>query len=541
MKSFLEYVAEDIIRKTGMSQSRIAIVFPNKRASLFMNEYLARQADGPIWSPAYITISDLFRQHSDLNVADPILSICLLHQSYCAITGSDETLDKFYGWGQLLLSDFDDIDKNMADADRVLANLSDIHELDDLSYLTDEQCNILKRFFSNFTNSHPTQLKERFLHLWSRMADIYHDFQQRLQSQGLAYEGMLYRQVVDSLMADSTSAAANSEVFPYECYYFVGFNLLQKVEQRLFSLLQQEGKAYFYWDFDHSYMKSDHEAGRYISSYLKEFPNELDTECIDIYDNFFREKEISFVSAKTENIQARYVSTWVQEEERLKAGRRTAIVLCNEGMLPTVIHSLPPKVGKVNVTTGYPLSQTPIASFIQLWFDIQQQGSTPRLIRTLNRHPYAKYIDDDIWSPDKSQLTLLLRKIAQQGNNDHHDDPLFQESLFRAYTLVNRIDDLKKEGVLTVTTNTLQRLVGQLIQTTSIPFHGEPAEGLQVMGVLETRNLDFDHVLLLSCNEGMMPRNVNDSSFIPHSIRQAYELTTIENKAELGRGDVQAD
>ena len=305
MTSFLEYVAEDIIRKTGMSQSRIAIVFPNKRASLFMNEYLARQADGPIWSPAYITISDLFRQHSDLNVADPILSICLLHQSYCAITGSDETLDKFYGWGQLLLSDFDDIDKNMADADRVLANLSDIHELDDLSYLTDEQCNILKRFFSNFTNSHPTQLKERFLHLWSRMADIYHDFQQRLQSQGLAYEGMLYRQVVDSLMADSTSAAANSEVFPYECYYFVGFNLLQKVEQRLFSLLQQEGKAYFYWDFDHSYMKSDHEAGRYISSYLKEFPNELDTECIDIYDNFFREKEISFVSAKTENIQAR--------------------------------------------------------------------------------------------------------------------------------------------------------------------------------------------------------------------------------------------
>ena len=533
MTSFLEYVAEDIIRKTGMSQSRIAIVFPNKRASLFMNEYLARQADGPIWSPAYITISDLFRQHSDLNVADPILSICLLHQSYCAITGSDETLDKFYGWGQLLLSDFDDIDKNMADADRVLANISDIHELDDLSYLTDEQCNILKRFFSNFTNSHPTQLKERFLHLWSRMADIYHDFQQRLQSQGLAYEGMLYRQVVDSLMADSTSAAANSGAFPYECYYFVGFNLLQKVEQRLFSLLQQEGKAYFYWDFDHSYMKSDHEAGHYISSYLKEFPNELDTECIDIYDNFFREKEISFVSAKTENIQARYVSTWVQEEERLKAGRRTAIVLCNEGMLPTVIHSLPPKVGKVNVTTGYPLSQTPIASFIQLWFDIQQQGSTPRLIRTLNRHPYAKYIDDDIWSPDKSQLTLLLRKIAQQGNNDHHDDPLFQESLFRAYTLVNRIDDLKKEGVLTVTTNTLQRLVGQLIQTTSIPFHGEPAEGLQVMGVLETRNLDFDHVLLLSCNEGMMPRNVNDSSFIPHSIRQAYELTTIENKVGI--------
>ncbi len=527
MKSFLEYVAEDIIRKTGTNQSRIAIVFPNKRASLFMNEYLAKQADGPIWSPAYITISDLFRQHSNLRVADPIHAICLLHQSFCAVTGSDETLDKFYGWGQLLLSDFDDIDKNMAEADRVLANLRDIHELDDQSYLTEEQCDMLKRFFSNFNDNHPTQLKERFLHLWSRMSDIYHDFHQRLQSQGIAYEGMLYRQVVDSLTNDSHSVA-NSEVFPYDCYYFVGFNLLQKVEQCLFSLLQKEGKARFYWDFDHFYMTYDHEAGRYISSYLKEFPNELDTECTDVYDNFHREKNISFISAPTENIQARYVSTWLQQDDRLKAGRRTAIVLCNEGLLPTVIHSLPPQVEKVNVTTGYPLSQTPVASFIQLWFDIQLQGSTPRLMRTLHRHPYTKYIDTH-----EAPLATVLREIAQKGKEEHGSDPLFQESIFRAYTLINRLDDLIAQGILNVTTNTLQRLVAQLIQTTSIPFHGEPAEGLQVMGVLETRNLDFDHVLLLSCGEGMMPRSVNDSSFIPHSIRQAYELTTVENKVGI--------
>ena len=156
------------------------------------------------------------------------------------MTGSTETLDKFYGWGQLLLSDFDDIDKNMADADRVLANLRDLHELDDLSYLTDEQREMLQRFFSNFTDDHPSALKERFLHLWSRMADIYHDFRQRLASQGLAYEGMLYRQVVESLTIDSHSAAADATVFPYDTYLFVGFNLLQQVEQRLFSLLQKE-------------------------------------------------------------------------------------------------------------------------------------------------------------------------------------------------------------------------------------------------------------------------------------------------------------
>ena len=524
MKSYLEYVAEDILQKYGTNLSRIAVVFPNKRASLFLNEYLARQAQRPIWSPAYITISDLFRQQSELRVADPIQSVCMLYQSFCQVTGSTETLDKFYGWGQLLLSDFDDIDKNMADADRVLANLRDIHELDDLSYLTDEQRQMLQRFFSNFTAEHPTVLQERFLNLWSRMADIYHDFRQRLSSQGLAYEGMLYRQVVERLDDSSLSE--------YDTYLFVGFNLLQKVEQRLFSHLQREGKAHFYWDFDHYYTNERHEAGTFIRHYLNDFTNELDKDDADIYDNFRKPKHISFISAPTENIQARYVSTWLQAEGRMEAGRHTAIVLCNESLLPIVIHSLPPQVQKVNVTTGYPLSQTPVAAFIQLWFDIQLQGATPRLIHTLRRHPYAKYLEEEAVTlpSDISHLTTHIKTIAQQGKDDHADDPLFQESLFRAYTLVNRLNDLMSEGILTVTMNTLQRLIGQLIQQTSIPFHGEPAEGLQIMGVLETRNLDFDHVLLMSCGEGMMPRGVNDSSFIPHSIRRAYELTTVENK-----------
>ena len=536
MKSFLEYVAEDIIQKYGTNLSRIAIVFPNKRASLFLNEALARQVQQPIWSPTYITISELFRQQSILRVADPIQSVCLLHQSFCAVTGSNEPLDKFYGWGQLLLSDFDDIDKNMADANRVLANVRDVHELDDISYLTIEQREMLQRFFSNFTDDHPTQLKERFIHLWSRMTDIYHDFRQRLETEGLAYEGMLYRSVVETLTTTPNGSSSSTEAFSNDVYLFVGFNLLQQVEQRLFSMLQKDDKARFYWDFDHYY--ANHEAGRYIFSYLKNFPNELDTERTDIYDNFRHQKHVRFVSAPTENIQARYVSNWLLStipdespsrlSHRYEAGRRTAIVLCNEGILPTVIHSLPPQVSKVNVTTGYPLSQTSIASFIQIWFDIQMQGPTPRLMRTLRRHPYAKYIDDH-----KAPLTTVLRDIAQKGMHDHEDDPLFQESIFRAYTLINRLDGLIAEGILNVTTATLQRLVTQLIQTTTIPFHGEPAEGLQVMGVLETRNLDFDHVLLLSCGEGMMPRGVNDSSFIPHSIRQAYGLTTVENKVGI--------
>ncbi len=521
MKDFLAYVADDMLSKYGNNLSRVAVVFPNKRASLFLNEHLARLAQKPIWSPACITISELFRQQSEYQVADPIKLVCDLHKSFCLCTGLQETLDKFYGWGQLLLTDFDDIDKNMADADLVFANLRDIHELDDISYLTDEQREMIQRFFSNFSEQHNTELKERFLRLWSHFADIYHDYNRRLANQQLTYEGALYRQVVSSHLSSLTSHLA-----PYDHYLFVGFNLLQKVELQLFSELQKAGKAHFYWDFDHYYMKR-HEAGQYISRYLQQFPNELDIESTDIYGNFSKQKHITYISAPTEDIQARYVSTWLRENQRLKDGRRTAIVLCNENLLQTVIHCLPDEIDKVNVTTGYPLSQTPVASLINIWFDLQLLGRTPRMLRILQRHPYAKYISDD-------QLPLLqiLREVATNGKEDI-SDPLFQESLFRAYTLVNRIENLRQSGDLTVDLATLQRLTSQIIQQTSIPFHGEPAEGIQVMGVLETRNLDFDHVLLLSCNEGNIPRGVNDSSFIPHNIRQAYELTTIDNKVTI--------
>ena len=529
MKSFLEYVAEDIISKYGTNLSRTAVVFPNKRASLFLNEHLARLSQGkPLWSPAYITISELFRQQSSFHVADPIKLVCDLYQSFRQFTGSEETLDKFFGWGQLLISDFDDIDKNMADADHVFANLRDIHELDDLSYLTDEQRELLKHFFSHFTEEHETELKQRFLRLWSHFTDIYHDFNRRLTDQGLAYEGALYRSVVS--LTNTTSS------FPYDHYLFVGFNLLQKVEQQLFSELQKAGKARFYWDFDDYYMQG-HEAGHYIAQYLRHFPNELDSTADDIYKNFQKPKDITYISAPTEHIQARYVSSWLNQQ-RIAKGRHTAIVLCDEHLLPTVIHSLPDEVEKVNITTGYPLSQTPVASFIQCYYDMMLGGKTPRLVRAFRRHPYYRYLTDD-----SQPLLHLLRQIAASSATTPDDsssdspsapsDPLFQESLFRAYTLVNRLNALQESGDLSVSDTTMQRLVSQLIQQTSIPFHGEPAEGLQVMGVLETRNLDFDHVLLLSCNEGNMPKGVNDSSFIPHSIRQAYELTTVENKVSI--------
>ena len=259
MNSFFHYIATDIIDKHGTDLSHIAIVFPNKRAALFLNEELAKYADKPVWAPTYLTISELFRKYSDLAVGDPIKLVCELYKSYIEITGKDETLDHFYDWGRLLISDFDDVDKNMADADKVFSNIADLHELDDISYINDEQKEILKTFFSNFTDGHNTKLKELFLSLWNKLGYIYHDYRQRLRSAGIAYEGMLYRDVVENSLMKTE----------FDKYLFIGFNMLQSVERSLFSNVKSEGKADFYWDYDYYY--ANKEAGRYISNYIKIF------------------------------------------------------------------------------------------------------------------------------------------------------------------------------------------------------------------------------------------------------------------------------
>ena len=560
MNTFLEHVAADLLKKYGNDMAHIAVVFPNKRAALFLNQALARLADGPVWSPAYITISDFFRQHSELTIANPIKSICDLYKSYVEVTGNtNETLDHFYGWGQLLLADFDDIDKNMANTEMVFSNICNLKELDDISYLTDEQKVELRRFFANFDDN-PEGIRERFITLWNKLNDIYNDFRQRLRDQELAYEGMLYRDVVE-----------NANIEPqYEHYIFVGFNVLQKVEQLLFKRFLKKEKASFYWDYDRYYMKSTNEAGNYIRRWLDIFPNALPNDNDDMYDNLGKEKAINIISAPTENLQARYITEWLRENERYKDGKRTAIVLCDEHLLQTVIHCIPDEVDTLNVTTGYPLQQTPIASMVtQLWalqtegYSVQEQSYRLHYINRVLRHPYGKYLTPKVaeiierlnserqfyvkpkegsifeYHPsDKQNLHALVSWLAETirfiGMNGADDkDPLFEESVFRMYTLLIRLSELMENGDLDADKIIFRRLLTQLIATTSIPFHGEPARGVQVMGVLETRNLDFDHVLVLSCNEGNMPKGIDDASFIPHLIRKAYELTTIDNKISI--------
>ena len=587
MQTFLNIVAADLYRKHNGNFADVTLVFPNKRASLFFNKALQDICTTPVWSPQYITISELFREQSHLEIADHIMLVSELHKVYLEVVkNSDETLDQFYTWGELMLSDFDDVDKHMANAKQVFANLSDIHELDSVDYLTPEQHQTILHFFSNFSPDHNSKLKERFLNLWSKLYDIYTLFRQRLTEKGIAYEGLLYRQVAEQLQKrmlgtpdDGTAHAPKGTLATDTTLVFVGFNLLNPVEQTFFSYYLKEGRAKFYWDYDHYYMKS--EAGRYIAQYLKHFPNELPADS-DAYNNFSKPKNVSFITASTEDIQARYVAQWLTPE-RIAAGRRTAIVMADESLLTTVLHCLPPAVEHVNITTGYPLNQSPVTPLVMIALALMQRSGhyTLHTVNAILRHPYAKFISPkaeelcntlnakciyyptltelsadenlaQLFSPlaDKSSVkemtarllwlvqTIALAVAASEKTDDPqsaaapHDD-FTAEALYRMYTLLNRMKQLIADNGISIEATLFQKLLQQIVNTTTIPFHGEPIEGIQIMGVLETRNLDFDHLLILSCNDGNLPSKVSDSSFIPHSIRKAYELTTIDNKVAI--------
>ena len=570
MESFLKHVAADLYRRKEGNLARTAIVFPNKRAGLFFNEYLAELSDTPIWSPAYLSISELFRGLSSWEIGDPVKLVCELYKEFCTHTQSKETLDDFYFWGELLLSDFDDVDKNMVPTDKLFKNLQELRALmDDYTFMDEEQVEAIQQFFQNFSIERRTALKEKFISMWDVLGDIYQSFRTNLKSQGIAYEGMMYRQVVENL---------NPDTMPYDTYVFVGFNVLNKVEHELLSKLNEAHKAFFYWDYDSFYLdKKHHEAGEFIRRNLKDFPSMLPSSVFKEMNNLSTPKEIRYIASPSENAQARYLPEWIREN-LTEQEKETAVVLCNESLLQAVLHSLPSEVKNVNITMGFPLSQTPAYSFIHALLELQIQGYNAHNGRFLYqqvisvlKHPYTQQLTTNaeklekelteknrfyplpselqadeflthLFNPITGNTALIqylcramemVAGIYRKENHAEEQDAfnqLYRESVFKTYTTLNRFSTLVEEDNLNVKPETLYRLLVKVLSTTSIPFHGEPAIGMQIMGVLETRNLDFRHLVMLSVNEGQLPKTGGSSSFIPYNLRKAFGMTTIEHK-----------
>ncbi|MBQ4276601.1 MAG: PD-(D/E)XK nuclease family protein [Bacteroidaceae bacterium] len=578
---FLNIVAADIIRRLGKQPGTqlkdLTIVFPNKRASLFMNQYLAQHVAPPFWAPHYMTISEVFESMSSLTLADPVLLTFFLYKAYIAETHSAESFDHFYSWGEVLLNDFDDLDSAMVDADKLFANITDLEQLKRFDYIDEEQEAAIRRLFNSFNVQSVTQLQERYLQMWRLMPRIYKRFRQMLHDGGYAYTGMLQREVVESFKSQSGQLMGGKR------FALVGFNVLNETERRLFLKLKEEAETLFYWDYDSGYTDGrDAEAGMFISDNIKLFGNSL-SEKPELFNNLRGTKQIHFVAASTDSAQAAYAGAWLKQ--RLDGSmplNRTAVVLCDESMLASVMECIPPTYGdgmptQVNITMGYPLQETPVVSFIISILELMYRGWSPSArggegrwrfsyAQHVLRHPYTWLLnkDDavgilsrcnasnqsyppcswfagkpfiaDIFSPSDGNICADLMRLNQvvQAVAIRSSQTLYTESLYTASTVISRFIRLMEEEHLDFDSpDTLLRLMRQALASRSVAFHGEPAVGIQIMGILETRNLDFENLIILSCNEGMLPRQAHVTSFILNFLREAYGMTTTRRRVAL--------
>lgn len=527
MEPFLKIVARDLARRyTHRDMSRIALVFPSKRAGIFMNEYLFDAfGQQTFWAPQYLTINELMDQFSPLKKEDDIRTVCLLYDIFCrhtadifvsqdnrlhpAMTGSNISLDYFFGWGCELISDFSNLDNHLVDAEAFFRHLDNAKEIEALGEETQAR---LRSVFKK----DQSQIRQLFNQLWERLYGIYQDLNTTLAERGTGYSGARARRAVELLSEKNVS-----ELLPdTDAYVFIGFNQLLTAEHALFRLLKEQDKALFYWDYDTIYIGQDRcfSVGNSMENNLKDFPNQLTDP--QLFNNFRDGKTLEIVCTASDTGQARFATEWIRknltEEER-----RTAIVLCDENLLQPLLHSIPTHddgkggriVKEVNITKGFPMIQSPAFVLMNKECTACPDLDNVELLRHL--------------------AEVIKTKAAALKGPENWMNQLSAESFFQCYRLLNRLLALVEEGVLKVGRRVLLRLLMQIAQQQTIPFHGEPATGLQIMGVLETRTLDFDHVLLLSVNEGVVPHKPTDNSFFPYDLRKAYGLMTNDEQSEV--------
>jgi len=581
MKPFLYQVASAFYFEYGPQISRLAFVFPNKRTGLFFKKYLSEVADKPVFSPTILTISDLFTQLSGKQTADRIYMLFTLYKLYIEKSGSTETFDEFLYWGEMLLNDFDDVDKYLVDASKLFTNVTDFRNIGtDYEFLNENQMSAIRTFWSSFNPGSPTSTQEIFLAAWEILYDLYRDFKDILNRQGLGYEGIIYREVVEKL------SSAETIPLPYDKVVFVGLNALSPAEESLLQILQSRELADFYWDYGSDQIRDpDNKASLFVEKNLKQFPSQLVWQTEESVD-----PKIDVIGIPSGIGQAKQLYTLLEElcdEDGMEEEKalRTAIILPDENLLIPVLNAIPEKIRNINVTMGYPLAGTPVASLMEYiltlqknvrYMDRQPMFHYRDVLPVLN-HRYVlstqpeiitgliKYITDynkiyiscrelektillkTIFTPVPDALAFsdYLIRVLQELNHyfaleeeepEEEEDPrwsmsdLEQEFIFHYFATVNRMREVMLDADVEMQFETYFRLLKRITDTIKIPFEGEPLAGLQVMGVLETRALDFERLIILSMNEGKFPARNTVNSFIPYTLRRGFGLPTSEHQ-----------
>jgi CRISPR/Cas system-associated exonuclease Cas4 (RecB family) len=567
MKPFLSDVADKI-----EIQGPSVVIAPNRRALLYIRKSLGEAKAAKVW---FYTIEDFITGFSNTELATKVELIPLLHESYRKVTGFKsnasviEQLVDFYFWGDMLLKDFDVIDHYCQDPTILFRDLTSIKELDVMfDYLTEEQLAYLEKFWDSVDRKQGEH-REQFLLLWNKLLPIYAHFKDALKSRNIGYGGMVYRQVADNL--ENGFLAEKLGKFSGRNMVFVGFNALTKTEERVLSYFVSNNDALIHWDVDAFYMQDKiQEAGIFFREYKnhpvlgKTFPAQEATR--------LKGKRIHVIASATPIGQVKTMASMVERVGGKK--EETLVVLPDEKLLTPVLHSIAPLTDYINVTMGYPLSSTPLASFIELFFDIHltrnDEGYYHRPVNAFLSHPYMVAQVGDVSALVRKELVdnnwVRIPQdflSAQPGLENIFRDiepgelPVAATELITSLTQSEKVQDLDKDflfyflgfleklqpvmdelaahdGTVSASVSrSFVKLFRQLLNTEKLPFEGDPMVGMQVMGVLETRNLDFKNVFILSMNEGIFPQQANNGSFIPYSLRKAYNLPTHEHREAM--------
>jgi len=592
MQGFLKKVASHLFEKHGSNINLLTIVFPNRRGEVFFTHYLNSLITEPMISPELITVNDLFSSLSSLHVPDRLSLILRLYKVYREYTNANELFDDFYFWGDMLINDFDQVDKYLVNAHDLFTNVTEIKEIDArFSALNKDEKERLGNFWKTLTGNDKTLNQQEFIRLWNDINGVYEKLKSRLVNDGLAYEGMLYREVAEQIINN------NPSIFGNKHFVFVGFNALNRCEEVLFDHLQKYGKAVFYWDFDNYYLKDDtQEAGYFLRKNIVRFPHSGYLADCEILTSSSKSMKIINVSSQVGQAQAAASELMGQFEGKLNFDE-TAVVLCDEELLLPTIFALPENIGSVNVTMGYPLKMTPVFSLITSLIDLQKNcrksvddilfynkdvvnilshqlvidfeplkgkqlidmilvnnaiylsakefgGNSlfrQMFVAPQNISELADYFPGILktiflhWKGKKTDETII--KSRQNEISQHDNVSLYREYLYQSVLAANKLKDIILNDVIKLfesdsffSRDTFFRLLLQYLRGLAIPFDGEPLDGLQIMGILETRTLDFRNIIFLSMNEGIMPKISSSGSFIPYNLRRVFGLPTVEEQ-----------
>ncbi len=586
MTPFLKQVADHYFG-SGHIQDR-CFIFPNRRSMVFFKKYLSEAvtaaSDKPMIMPRLMTMSDFFGQVASGRVADRVTLLVTLYECYSALNPKAESLDEFIFWGDIILGDFNDVDKYLADPKQLFANVADYKNLQDtFEYLTDNQRKAIESFAKHFIektskktdNPKAQDVSRLFLHIWNLMYPLYRKFNEVLAEKGLAYEGMVYRNLAQKA-SSSIIEDILSEVYGCKAYVFVGLNALNECEKAVMKRMRDAGIAEFCWDYSGEMITHPlNKSSFFMSQNVKEFK-----PAFDIDPNGLKQPSFNVLSVPSSYGQVKHISGIFNELGVSSSPSDCAVVLPDEGLLMPLLNSVPPEVEDINVTMGYPMSASELwalmGDVMKMQIHVRRKGDDCKFYHkhvwnVLSSALFRKLMEGDdmkacrervaqikqeakyyISQSDLSGFPLLdvvFRPVVQDMSSADSKQIIamaeYQQQVL-AYiapelsadmTVALEVDFAKeywcavnrlKAMNLSILPVTYVRLLDSLLAGVSVPFSGEPLKGLQIMGPLETRALDFKNVIILSCNEGLFPRKTVSSSFIPPELRRGFGLPTYE-------------